>query len=347
MPLFPSRPQDVRVDVAGGILRSLKRTKGFPKELLDPGQWPPILLTDEEPPKGEPSIDTLGSYDPDSRSIKLFLRSIFEKSKDSSASSSLALVVAIHELGHWVSHIATVEKSHEWPLELFKTAPPIIKETWAQLFTQAVVDSAPELKDVFEWLDKNQPYPYRVFHSCPSWVKKNGTVSLVKIIASLPELRKLHWPAYPEQDDNSSARRSPGKDRMSKGEPADWVDQQHMGRWEEIIGTAEAKWPLDWSNLHHAVGQNNFDWVKEMLAAGACVNAQDEEKKTPFQTAVACPTVDDKLLDILLEKALELETPDIQVRVDWACEEKKEFVHRWIMETSSEKAARGILPLMD
>lgn len=132
--------------------------------------------------------ELLGCYIPDHPKIVLYERGIrWFIQKYHIEKKYLRMIVLIHEIGHWITHLLPKPNVPIWPIELYKSASQEVHEGWAQLITYWTVNKA-GFKDKFEELNRHQSYIYKVYEQ----FQNNNESSVVK---SLEIIRKLSFPA--------------------------------------------------------------------------------------------------------------------------------------------------------
>ncbi|MEO0232313.1 MAG: hypothetical protein ABIM29_07215 [candidate division WOR-3 bacterium] len=152
----------------------------------------PVIPRNRE--RGRPETisieEVLGCYVPAQQKIILYARGInwFAK-KYGIEGNLLRMVVLLHEIGHWITHLLPKPDVSSWPTEFFIETSEEVTEGWAQLITYWVVDEiGGEIKNVFEKLNKHQSSVYRVYE-----IFKGENIN--SVIDSLDILRMLNRPA--------------------------------------------------------------------------------------------------------------------------------------------------------
>lgn len=134
--------------------------------------------------------ELLGSYNPDHAKIVLYERGIrWFAVRYKIDKKFLRMIVLIHEIGHWITHLLPKPNVLPWPIELYKLTSQEVHEGWAQLITYWVVNKTGyRMEDTFEELNKHQSNIYKVYEQ----FKNNAESSIVD---SLENLRGLKFPA--------------------------------------------------------------------------------------------------------------------------------------------------------
>ncbi|MEM5812036.1 MAG: hypothetical protein QXG91_04865 [Candidatus Aenigmatarchaeota archaeon] len=152
----------------------------------------PVIPRNRE--RGRPETisieEVLGCYVPAQQKIILYARGInwFAK-KYGIEENLLRMVVLLHEIGHWITHLLPKPDVSSWPTEFFIETSEEVTEGWAQLITYWVVDEiGGKIKNVFEKLNRCQSSIYHVYRN---FIGEN----IDSVIGSLKELRKLNRPA--------------------------------------------------------------------------------------------------------------------------------------------------------
>ncbi|MEO0297321.1 MAG: hypothetical protein ABIN23_07750, partial [candidate division WOR-3 bacterium] len=133
--------------------------------------------------------EVLGCYVPNQKII-LYARGISWFARRYGIEENLLrMVVLLHEIGHWITHLLPKPGASSWPTEFFIETSEEVKEGWAQLITYWVVDEiGGKIKEIFEKLNNYQSYPYKRY-------KDFENIEEEKIIDSLKILRQLNKPA--------------------------------------------------------------------------------------------------------------------------------------------------------
>ncbi|MEO0270016.1 MAG: hypothetical protein ABIN73_09790 [candidate division WOR-3 bacterium] len=152
----------------------------------------PVIPRNRE--RGRPETisieELLGCYVPAQQKIILYARGInwFAK-KYGIEENLLRMVVLLHEIGHWITHLLPKRGVSLWPTEFFIATSEEVTEGWAQLITYWVVDEiGVKIRDAFEKLNRDQSSAYRVYE-----IFKGKDIN--SVIDSLEKLRILNKPA--------------------------------------------------------------------------------------------------------------------------------------------------------
>ena len=133
--------------------------------------------------------EVLGCYVPNQKII-LYARGISWFARRYGIEENLLrMVVLLHEIGHWITHLLPKPGASSWPTEFFIETSEEVKEGWAQLITYWVVDEiGGKIKDAFEKLNRSQSSAYRVYE-----IFKDKDIN--SVVDSLEKLRMLNKPA--------------------------------------------------------------------------------------------------------------------------------------------------------